>query len=487
MKSILVTLLMGLIALVASSFAWYFYPKIQVEEVADREFLVAENQAFDSSSVRRFKIETYDKRNARQIELVLNRGRWEIPARNNFLAGNAERIAAAINAMSDKKILELVSDQQDDHETYGVLEYSEAGPTGLGLGSMVTLEGRNRQTLGKMIVGNPTTANPAHRYVRLPGQPQIYIVDFNDTILTTEFADWTDGDLLGFGPQPPNMTQLIDHIEIDFYFIDPETIGSDGPRKQVYRTRITFGEEGWVYDMWQPAEGSSEMPEEPSIKGGKVDARAEGALGRFVRQMLLFALKDVTKKPQEVARELNNPNEQGSDNQFEPLHKFGYRGAGFEFGQHQFESTAGVATIALRNGQQMKMHIGNLASMDVAGGGNINRFMMITADFDESLMPLPPNPDDEPADDEAESESEGEEAAESGQQEQQEMSLDDRRREYQARLNQRNQIGETARQRVRAQNQIHADWIYVIPEDAIEVLFPPADSWKAPPPSGNHP
>ena len=479
MKSLLVTLSMGLIALVASAFAWYFYPSIEVQEIADREYLVPETQAFDSSSVRRFKIETYDKRNVSQIELVLNRGRWEIPSSDNFLAGNAERVALAINAMSDRKILELVSDQQDDHVTYGVLELSEAGPTGLGLGSMITLEGRNRQTLGQMIVGNPTTANPEHRYVRLPGQPQIYIVEFDDRVLTTGFADWTDGDLLGFGPQPPNMTQLIDHIDIDYYFIDPDKIGSDGPRKHVYRARIQFDpEQGmWVYDLWKPAEGSSELPDEPTVTGGTVDARADGTLGSFVRQMLRFALKDVAKKPRQVAQELTNPVEQGSDARFDAMHRFGFRAAGFEFGQHQFEAAAGEVTIALRNGLQNRLFIGNLASMDVTGGANINRFLMVTADFDESLMPLPPNPDEEPeaGDDEGETSS-----GESGESGEQEMSLEDRRRQYQTRMNQRKQIGEVAQQQVRTLNQIHADWVYVISEDAVEALFPPAESWEMP-------
>ena len=147
---------MGIVAMLSCGAAYYFYPKVYRESGGSRL-----NQplfeSYENSNVRYIKIDRFDpeKNGITKLHLALVGGRWVIPAKNNFPAGNAARVAAAIDCLKDRNILEEVSDQQQDHEEYGVVELTMA-TDGEGTGTTVTLEDRNHQPIGSLIVGEPT-------------------------------------------------------------------------------------------------------------------------------------------------------------------------------------------------------------------------------------------------------------------------------------------------------------------------------------------
>jgi hypothetical protein len=473
-KPIITTLVMGVVAMATSAAAWYFYPRIETTEEVVREKLLTEEQAFEPRDVRVVRIEQFDRANNNPVEFEfrLESGSWVIPSRNNYPANNTERVAAAVNSLREKEILEVVSDNKDDHEEYGVLELSELGSTGLGAGTVLTWEGRNRKRLGRLIVGTSPEGNESQRYVRLAGQPQIYIVEFDPGVLTTEFADWVDGQLIRVGGD--RMPELISHIDVSLYYRD-----QDGRKKFNYQARIRRSEDNrWLYDLWRP-DAEKNIPEQPDLADQPVNL---ATLGRLVQQLTGFPLQDVARKQETAALDLADPAESQPASHFDALKTRGFYHSGFAMGQHRFDAAAGEITIAFRFGMEVRLYVGSMAGLGVTGGGKINRSLMLTSRVDPSLVPEPEKPGAvSPAagqPDPAAAETGDETTAEAATDQEPAVS-DEEQRQYQAALKQRTDLLETAARESRSFNQVHADWIYVVPDESISNLFPPAESWPA--------
>ena len=464
MNPIAKTLVMAVLAAVTCAVAWHYYPKIEVVQSTERKQLLTDDEAFEPREVRRIRVEQFDRaRNSlKDLELLLSQGSWVIPSKGNYPASNAERVASLVNAAYDKDVLEMVSDQKDDHEKYNVLELSEAGATGVGVGTVLTYEGRNRRPLARLIVGS-TASRENQRYIRLAGQPQIYIVEMNESVLRTDLADWTDSDLLRFGAQTPNLAQLVQHIDVRLYFVDSDQLRGEGKKKHVYQVRIRFAGDRWVYDLWQP-DDQQVLPGEPTLTDQ--DINLNQTLRQFVAQLRSFMIQDVSRKQNEVAMNLANPEEGASASQFDSLTGRGFRYDGFRNGQHQFDAAAGEINIVYKYGMETNILLGSLAGMDIASGGKINRYMLLTSDLNPSIIPEPKNPQQPPAG--------GDDASPA------QEATEDQMRNYQAELNRRNELLEAAGKKTRSFNQVHADWLYVVSEDVISGLFPPVEAWKKP-------
>ncbi len=474
MKPIVTTLSMALIALATSAAAWYYYPRLETREEAARTQLLTEDQIFEPRDVRQVRIEQFDRSNnsPAEFEFHFDSGSWVIPDHGNYPANNTERVAAAVNCLRDKEVLEVVSDNKNDHEEYGVLEMSELGNTGLGAGTVIAFEGRNQKRLGKLIVGTSPEDKPNQRYVRLAGQPQIYIVEFDPSVLTTDFSDWVDGRLIRVGSDEIGLPELIKHIDVDLYYRD-----QDGQRKNNYRARIRLtADNRWVYDLWQP-DDQKNIPEQPTLIDQDVNRTT---LGGFVQQLMQFQIRDVTRKQEPAALDLASPNESQPDSHFSSLGSRGFYHQGFQKGQHDFDSAAGEITVAFRFGMETKLYLGSMAGLAVTGGGKINRYLMLTANVDPALLPEPENPEDALEGSAGDEPNEGAETGDSGAQDP--GDLEERQRQYQAAVKRRTDLLELAERESRSFNQVHADWIYVIPDEAINRLFPPADAWKNPAP-----
>ncbi len=453
MKPFVNTLAMAIIAVIASVLAWQYFPKNEVGEtnVKIGQPLLEGDTAYETGDVYRVAIQRYDREldTAKDIELSRVSGSWVIPEKNDFLASNAERISGVIDSLRDKKILDMPSDQQNDHEEFGVVDLTEAGASRTGVGTMLTLEDSRRNPLARIIVGKAAD-DSSKRFVRFPGQPQIYVIDFDESLLSTEFNDWVDGDLLRFGNQQVQLQQLLESMEIDYYFIDPRKTGAERKPTWVYKARIYPVDGQWRYDLWMPND-QQQLDSEPSITGAALNV---DTLRNLFGVVLSFPLRDVQRKPAVAAVDLADPKADSPVAHFDWLATRGFQVAGFEYGQHLFDSLAGEIRLHYRNGNVDTLAIGDLAGLDMQNRSNINRFLLVTCGVDESLMPEPAKPDDGNADDDA-------------------------LRDYQKQLNQRNETLEIARERARSLNQVHADWLYVIPQDAVIELFPPLQALAA--------
>lgn len=430
MKSTATTLLMALLATASMLAAWYYYPTLEVQDVTVREKLLTDEQAFEPRDVQKVRIESFDSNtnSPSQFDFELDRGSWVIRDHENYTANNNSRVSDALSAIGDKQVLEVVSSNKNDHEEYGVLEISEIGSSGLGIGTVMTFEGRNEKRLAKLIVGTSPEGKPDQRYVRLAGQPQIYVVEFNPDVLTTKFSDWVDGELIKVGSEETPFPELIKYIDVDLYYRDQE-----GDKKYNYRARIELNDKNeWVYSLWQP-DDSKKLAEAPNLVEQLVN---QGTLASLVQQVMLFEVKDVDRKQETAALDLANPKESQPASHFDSLAKSGFFHKGFQDGQHQFDAAAGSVTIAFRFGMEVEVHVGNISGMGGVGGSGINRAIMLNAELNPELVPKD--------------------------------------------VDGREQVLGFAENETRAFNQLHADWIYEVADEAVSRLLPPATAWVKP-------
>ncbi len=455
MKPLVTTMFMAFLALVSSAAAWYFFPKVEQQQAeADRTQLLTEEEVFETRDIRKIKIERYDRasNNASEFELRFEDGRWVVPSRQGYLANNRDRIAKAALALRDKEVLDTVSDKKDDHEQYGVLDFSELGASRLGAGTVLTFEGRNRERLAKLIVGASPEGEPNQRYVRLAGQPKIYIVEFDSDVLTTNFSDWVDGNLFKIGGSqlaPAQYIQQLQSITVDLYYQDSTGVKS---RKWTYRTKLSQTGSDWQQDIWV-ADNDQKLPDEPTLKDQGV---SRAVLASMLSQLFNGSpLSDVTSKLESPAFDLAEPKKSQPASHFDSLKNFGFFYTGFEDDQHKFDSAGGKITIAYRYGMESTIYIGSPPSVDISSGGKINRFVMLTANMKPSLIPMPAKPGDQPIEEGAEA-----------------RSQEDLERDYQTVLKQREQVLKSAEQLTKNYNEAHAGWVYMIPDEAIQLFFP---------------
>jgi hypothetical protein len=493
---------MAVLAMAAAAVAWNYIPRdeVAVSNIQVGQPLLGETE-WDTSDVYRITIEKFDRDldSPARIELARKGGTWVIPGKEDFVAGNTERLSGVLSALRDLKILDVPSDPQNDvtakdvddavrllgrgdHEEFGVVQLSEAGDSRAGIGTLFSLEDARGNPLARVVVGK-AAADASQRFVRLPGQPAVYLVALDASLLSTDFADWTTGDLLRLtGLQIP-LHQLIESIEINRYFIDPQKLATGGAKTHVYQVRIwpdvTDSENvQWKYDLWPASEG--QLADEPSVSGATIDRNVLAAL---VNEITTFRLRDVARKPANTAQALAEPAETAAARNFDWLTARGFRHSGFQWGQHQFDSLAGNIRLRFRNGNVDTLAIGNLAGMDMQDRTSINRYLLVTAAVDGSIV-MPGDEDetsgggDEPADDgESPGESaEGGKAAESN--EGDAVAQEETAPAGNAKA--RQELLESARERARILNQVHADWLYVISQDSVGRLFPAAEALAAP-------
>lgn len=504
---------MAVFAAVSCGFAWYYAPKNEIAVVNSRigELLLepaespgltlapdeSEQPAYEARDVARIAIQRYDRQidSMRMLEVAREQGSWVFPEKAGYPVTDAQQISGIIDSFRQARILDMPSDQIDDHEKYGVVDPDASGGDTVGFGTIVSLEDNRRNELAKVIVGNPVEDDEGKHYVRLPGQPQIYVIDFDSGLLSTTFSDWVEGDLLRLQGSLQQLDNVLDSIEVESYFVDQQSgAGVDEARNWVYRARFYPDTQGWKYDLWK-ANADRQLPEVPTVSGANA---TPAVLGGIVRELADFSrdpntqagdtgpapLRDVVRKSTEASIALSEPEAGTPESRLGWLSAKGFQPAGFDNNQHQFRSMSGRVRLKFRNGLVETVYVGALAGLDIQERTNINRYLLVTAGVDESLVPEPVDPNggsggegDTPTegdDTAAGNEQDGAENTESSQI----QDDDDVRREYLQKVNERNALLNNARTLSGNLNQIHGNWLYVVTQNCVDRIIPPLEAFQ---------
>jgi hypothetical protein len=196
----IVFVVVGAVALVAA----YFIDR--PTQVVNVESLVGEvlNNDFEVDAPKRLKIVRYDRQTGetRQFEVASVDGVWSIPSKQDYPADATRQMAAAANALIDRKILRVAAQDAQGHEELGVVDplSSKLDSNSIGVGTRVTMTDADGKDLVDMIIGKQVKGSDGQRYVRKANQDVVYVVELNAEPLSTSFDDWIEDDLLKLSP-----------------------------------------------------------------------------------------------------------------------------------------------------------------------------------------------------------------------------------------------------------------------------------------------
>tara|TARA_B100001123_G_C15345776_1_gene1037049 strand:- start:14654 stop:15955 length:1302 start_codon:yes stop_codon:yes gene_type:complete len=328
---------------------------------------------------------------ASPFKVTNQNGLWTIPSHHNYPADGAERLANAAADIISLTKEDFRSANVSEHEAFGVIDPTDETVSTLqGRGTRITFKAAGEEVLADLIVGRPVPSRRGYKFVRLPGQKRVYTAKFESDV-STAFEDWIETNLLEVE------RDQIEQITLNEYFIDERTLSV------VRRGEFVLNKDG---DDWAG---------DPIPAGQEVDSVQANLL---VGGIIGIKIAGVRPKPLGLSGNLREAFEAGqvSQSDVQVLTSRGFYptsegGLLSNEGELLVRTTEGVLYI-LRFGEIVygsgeAVAIGNDTSDqdDVSLGEN--RYVFITAEFDELAL-------EPPAEDDAASQSAWEERVRDG-------------------------------------------------------------------------
>ena len=439
------TLMLAVLALLAMAAATYYYPwpEPQVETTVEQLF-----ESYQGSQVRGMEIVEFnrDRGALEKIKLVRRGDRWIIPSKQNYTASQGARIALAISSLSDLKVFEIMSDNQKDHLDYGVVDpedYQNAANRG-SLGTKLTLTDRNQKEIASLIIGLPVKdeANVKH-FARIANQPNVYVIDYDPRVLSTDFASWVSTNPLQLAQRQGDSGQGVNAVDIDF-----NRLQGDDPQKMVkdtiYRAELRPTGDGAM----GVALLETSIPDSEELRKLTPTPQQAAQLTGMGQSLTGIVLNDVKRKDPNAAKAIK------SLKPFDPkltesMQSFGFLNCRNEDGNFECEPVSGDVRIYTPTGVVMTMSFGAIAGTTQDGTGKLNYSMIITAGINNEALKLP----EKPADLNEDPNSDENKAFQ--------RSVQDAKGRIEAAQNTANEL-----------NKLHADWYYIIGDDVIKRLRP---------------
>ena len=402
---------------------------------------------FDPLDATSLEIIEFDEETgaARAFKVAQRGGVWSIPSHEDYPADAQDQLVDAAAAVVDLVKGPKVSDRPGDHELYGVVDPTDAGPGATGVGTRVTIQDGVGATLADFIIGKPVKDQPDLRYTRRPNYDFVYTAAVSTDKLSIDFADWIEKDLLKLDPGE------LRQITIRGYSIDE------------INQRLLAGEV-----LALTSDDSLEWTMEGLAEG---ETLATAKVNEMKSALDDLKILDVHRKPAGLSSELRADDALRLDG--EAVRSLQSRG--YYIINNQLMSNEGETIVATEKGVKYVLRFGEVAfgartpnetsSATQPDSGGANRYLFVTAEFDASLIPEPDlEPLPEPADvDSAPAEDVTESQRQDAQRQQIEQANQRKRADHDRAL-------EQGRQKVRELNARFADWYYVISDSVYKKI-----------------
>ena len=325
-------------------------------------------------------------------------GKWVVPSHNNYPADAEQQLRDSAKSLFDLRRLHVASEVAEDHELFGVVEppQDQGGTTKKGIGKLISLQDEQGNDLVRMVVGKEVDKNPGQRFVRIAESggnltDQVYVAKIELDKLPTEFGKWIERDLLQLNPNDIAQLNLKDY--------------------SIIRTRNQFGTENRVQlkmdstVSWNTLEGSwnldrfqlyddRQRPHDAPL--GEGEELAKTKLDDLKNALDDLKIESVDRKPEGLGADLTLDEKlTGNQGAMESLAEHGFF-AGPRGGKLELFSRNGEVIADCKDGVRYILRFGDVASVDGAALDKLNRYLLVTAQVAEELLP-PPVLEPEPA------------------------------------------------------------------------------------------
>ncbi|MBA3483279.1 MAG: DUF4340 domain-containing protein [Pirellulales bacterium] len=263
---------------------------------------------------KRLKIVKFDRQTAetKQFEVASIDGVWSIPSKQDYPADATAQMAAAANALIDRKILRVAGDTAQTHDQFGVLDPLSAklDSNSTGVGTRVTMMDADDRPIVDMIVGKAVKGAEGQRYVRENNKDVVYIVELDTASLSTSFDDWIEDDLLKISPFDIRKVFINDYTADLSFGMTAD--GRIAPQVNwARRGEITLGynndDAKWTLtDLKKYDRAKKEMVPDPLAADEEINQEALNELRNGLDDLLIV---DVARKPDGLSADLKAGND----------------------------------------------------------------------------------------------------------------------------------------------------------------------------------
>jgi hypothetical protein len=279
------------------------------------------------------------------------------------------------------------------HEQFGVIEPSQDLEAGTkGVGRLVNISDKKDQPLVNLIVGNKAeftgssdsiSSSDELRYVRIAGQPAVHVAKISLESLTTKFEQWIERDLLKMNAFDVKKIKLNDYSII----VGQQNGVPVASLVQRMDTVLSQGENNtWlldnmkIYENNQPSDTS--LADDEELNKSKIDD-VKTALDDL-------KIIDVDRKPDILAKALQDDKLAQSREAILELQQYGFLVTRTrDSNKPEILGFNGSVQVAMKDGLNYKLIFGRHKDAEKGDATKLNRYLMVKAEVDTSLIPEP--------------------------------------------------------------------------------------------------
>mgnify|MGYP001328004767 CR=1 FL=1 len=380
----------GGLALVVVMIAVISRPRIENMALHEMEGKLLFADKFDEENrdnAARLEIVTFDEDYGELRRFSVGKhketGQWSIDP-DQYPADNQQQLVEALTSLTGLKVIGVHSEVQEDQEACQVVEpdIDELSTVSSGVGTLVTVRDKTNSAMVSLVIGKKISEEENKRYVRLPDNNVIYVVEVDTSSLSTDFKDWIETDLLDLASLDIRSVLLKDYALIPT---------SQGRLQMQMKSDINLG--------WNTEESAWALESMIQYKENEPSEMAlldDEELNSQTLNDLKFALDDleiesVKKKPEGLGADLGVDSSLASNVEgLRSLQELGFfpvqnqQGDGIEL-----LSANGEMHVSLQTGVKYVIRFGEIVADISAEAEDIQRYMVVTAMLDESML-VPP-------------------------------------------------------------------------------------------------
>ena len=391
------TLLYVGVACVAAAAAWASQPRRGEVRPPDQigKMLFADFQ--DPAEAGQLEVVRFNEEigELRDFEVARDKaGRWVIPSQDDYPADAEEQMKTAANALIDLEVLDIASELAGEHKLYGVVEpkRDQLSASSEGVGSLIRIADGKGKQLARLIIGKPVRGSETQRFVRIPEQDPVYVVNIDPEKFPTKFEDWIEKDLLKLNAFD------IENVRLQDYSVVRTTRGfAYTPRVDI---AAKFDNGNWTleelksFSQGKPVDDKLADDEELNSQ----------ALNDMKTALGDLTIVDVRPKPAGLTADLQAGDDfMKNDEAVDSLFQLGFIPAQMGDGPPEIRAANGEVHVGMKDGVQYVLRFGNIAGTgEGADADQLNRYLFVTTRLDESKIEKPelrelPPVNDQPA------------------------------------------------------------------------------------------